>query len=340
MATPPPHLLIEGLKVGFRSLGRHKDVLDLDYLEVRRGESYGLVGESGSGKTVLALSIARLLRVPPAEISADTLILGGHDVMKCSKKEMRRIRGREVAIIFQDPMSSLNPVFTVGSQLIGIVRKMHGRRGGQTREKALELIKLVGLPDPVEMLEKYPHQLSGGQRQRIIIAMALACEPEFLIADEPTRNLDVTVQAGVLKTMTRLKSDLDASLLFIANNFGLISAVCDRVGILLDGTIVESGTVDEVLEDPIHPYTKMLLRAVPSADERAETGINNGTLGQVVTGTGPGSKVCPYFKRCEESVASCSTARPSRVNVGGTHEVACCKPFRKAKACMKGEAIR
>jgi len=333
-AATSPYLSIKGLKVGFSSLGRRKDVLDLDHLEVRAGESYGLVGESGSGKTVLALSIARLLQTPPADIAADTLVLGGRDVMTCSEKEMRQLRGREVAIIFQDPMSSLNPVFTAGSQLMGVIRIAHGRRGKQARDKAIELIKLVGLPDPEEMLEKYPHELSGGQRQRIIIAMALACEPDFLIADEPTRNLDVTVQAGVLKTMARLKSDLGVSLLFIANNLGLVSAMCDRVGILLDGRIVESGTVDEVLEDPIHPYTGMLLRAVPSADEQDEVEAVDQAVGRVLTDTGGSDgadAACSYLDRCKEATAECRNGkRPLPVNVGGTHEVACVMPFRKA----------
>ena len=243
---------------------------------------------------------------------------------------MRRLRGREIAMIFQDPMSSLNPVFTVGSQLLSVISRIHGEKGKKARRRALEFVQLVGLPDPESMLAKYPHQLSGGQRQRVIIALALCCDARFIIADEPTRNLDVTVQAGVLKTLARLQQELGVTLLFIANNLGLVSAMCDRVGILLDGRIVETGTVDEVVRDARHPYTHMLLRAVPSAGERAEAAaaptpaVAAEGLPAEVKALEAADGVCSYYMRCAERTEECRLGeRPGLRAVGGTHEVAC-----------------
>lgn len=318
-----PHLEIGDLRVGFKTYEGYKQVLRLSELHVNHGEAYGLVGESGSGKSVLALSIMRLLHIPPAELSASRLVFQGHDLLALSEREMRRLRGREMAMVFQDPMSSLNPVYTVGSQLLNIIERIQGIKGKQAHRRAVEHIDLVGLPDPENMLGKYPHELSGGQRQRVIIALALCCDARFLIADEPTRNLDVTVQAGILRTLARLQRELGVSLLFIANNLGLVSAMCDRVGILLEGHIVERGSVQEIVHESRHPYTHMLLRAIPSADthaSRTEAAIGE-ALPAIVREAEHG---CPYYSRCPDRDASCEHPEPPELlHLSGTHDVAC-----------------
>lgn len=326
-STPASALSIRNLKVGFEVFGGYVDVLDVGEITLPTGGSYGLVGESGSGKSVLALATMGLLRRPPAHVEADELVVDGIDVLGKSEKELRQIRGKRVAMIFQDPMSSLDPVFTIGDQLREVLRT-RGTGSKQTdqqiADKGMELLRLVELPDPEVLQGKYPHQLSGGQRQRAIIAMALACEAPILIADEPTRNLDVTVQASVLKTMHRLRAELGTSLLFIANNLGLVSAMCDRVGILMHGRIVEDGAVRDVIDNPLHPYTVDLLRAIPSKEEQLaemesyEEALSEQEADRPAIG-------CSHYARCRDRVEGCATSeRPElAVVAGGSHSVAC-----------------
>ncbi len=319
MSAIPEHLRIRNLKVGFETFDGFVDAVDINELTLRPGESYGLVGESGSGKTVLALALQGLLRQPPARVEADELLLTGEDVLSKSPKQLKEMRGRRVAMIFQDPMSSLDPVFNAGQQLREVLRKREGLGKREAATRALEFLRLVELPDPELLQDKYPHQLSGGQRQRVIIALALACGARVLIADEPTRNLDVTVQASVLKTMHRLREDLDMSLLFIANNLGLISAMCGEVGILLGGRIVENGTVREVIDDPLHPYTIDLLNAVPRSDERLQASAI-----QALDEVDDEESSCRYYTRCSQRDDRCRTRVPVRLTpVRGTHSVAC-----------------
>ena len=313
------HLHIRNLKVGFETFESFTDVLDIDELAIQKARAYGLVGESGAGKTVLALSILGLLRQPPARVQAEEMSLEGESLLDKSQRELRDLRGRRVAMIFQDPMSALDPVFTAGRQLSDVIHRRDGVSRKQARIRALELMRLVELPDPEMMLDKYPHQLSGGQRQRVIIALALACGAQLLIADEPTRNLDVTVQASVLKTIHHLREELGVTLLFIANNLGLVSALCDRVGILLRGRIVETGLVRDVVHDPLHPYTKDLLHAVPRREERLGD-QNQRTLGDVDRRL----SCCWYYPRCPLRGPACEgTAPPALVSVSQTHAVAC-----------------
>jgi len=257
------YLSIQDLKVGFKTFEGEKKVLDIKEIAVGKGETYGIVGESGSGKTVLALTILRLLASPPAMIHSGRILFDGEDLLQKRERDMRAIRGRRISMIFQDPMSTLNPVFTVGEQLGRVIVASSGCSRKEADAKAREMVELVRLPDAGRILGKYPHELSGGQRQRIIIAIALSCGAELMIADEPTRNLDVTIQAGILKLMAQLQRELKITVLFIANNLGLVSAMCDRVGILRNGEILESGTVREVLRSPKHPYTSILLNAIP-----------------------------------------------------------------------------
>jgi oligopeptide/dipeptide ABC transporter ATP-binding protein len=239
---------------------------------------------------------------------------------------MRKIRGKKISMIFQDPMSTLNPVFTVGEQIIRVIRNNEGVNRKQAEKKAVEMIELVKLPDAKNILRKYPHELSGGQRQRIIIAIALSCGAEFLIADEPTRNLDVTIQAGILKLIAELKKELKVTVLFIANNLGLVSAVCNRVGILHEGRIVETGTVKEVIKNPMHPYTVTLLKAIPrNREEKID-------LSRILVRRehGQESDGCRYFDRCPERFEECNKSNPSLTPVDGSHLVACLKAVERS----------
>jgi oligopeptide/dipeptide ABC transporter ATP-binding protein len=313
-------LRVRNLKVGFEVFQGYVDVLELGELTLRSGESYGLVGESGAGKTVLALALLGLLRQPPARVQADECSLEGEDILRKSQKELRDMRGSRIAMIFQDPMSSLDPVFSAGQQLRQVLRKREGISKRQAAERALEFLHLVDLPDPKMLQDKYPHELSGGQRQRVIIAMALACGARILIADEPTRNLDVTVQASILKTMERLKQEFGTSSLFIANNLGLVSAMCDRVGVLLRGRIVETGSVRDVIDSPLHPYTVDLLHAVPSKEERS-VDVETAALAEEVD---KHESACWHYARCKLKDERCKTPLPAELmTVSETHSVAC-----------------
>ena len=254
---------IENLVVGHRSYDGEKTVLDIEKLQIEKGEIYGLVGESGQGKTVTALTILGLLQCPPGIIRSGRITLDGTDLLKLSGKEMeRKVRGRKIAMIFQDPMSCLNPVFTVKDCMVDVLRRDNRKLSKKEAvRKAAALLDEVKLPDPGSVLSKYPHQLSGGQRQRVIIALALCCGADFLIADEPTRNLDVTIQASILKLLRELQKKHGLTVLFIANNLGLISAFCDRVGVLHGGKIVEEGRSEQLISAPKNEYTKLLLDA-------------------------------------------------------------------------------
>lgn len=256
------YLEIRNLKVNYKTYDGVRNVLDIDNLQIERGKTYGIIGESGAGKTVLALTIQRLLQSPPGQIESGDIFLDGKNVLEMTPKEAMELRGKKVAMIFQDPMSALNPVFTIGFQMRKVVETHHKVKGKKTDEIVLKMLKDVKLPDPNEIADKYPHELSGGQRQRIIISMALLCGAELLIADEPTRNLDVTIQAGILKLLKELQQKYKVTMLFIANNLSLAPALCDNIGILKEGRIIESGTPDEIINHPKEEYTKLLIGAV------------------------------------------------------------------------------
>ncbi len=253
---------VNNLKVNYNTFEGTKIVLDIDHIGIEKGEAYGLVGESGAGKTVLALTILRLLSVPPGEIVSGEILIDGENLLEKTESQMREIRGRKIAMIFQDPMSSLNPVFTVGYQMLQVIKINQKATEKEAVKIAVEMIERVKLPDAENIMSKYPHELSGGQRQRVIIAMALSCGAQFIIADEPTRNLDVTIQAGILKLLKELQEQFNVTVLFIANNLGLVSAVCDEMGILYNGRIIERGFINKVMTNPQHDYTKTLLSAV------------------------------------------------------------------------------
>lgn len=313
------YLEIKDLRLSFKTFEGIRNVLDLEYLGLNKGETFGLVGESGAGKSVLALTLLRLLPMPPGIVERGRIIFNGENLLDKTEGEMRKLRGSKMTMIFQDPMSTLNPVFTIGEQMMRVIRQNRGLSRIAAERQALEMIELVKLPDARDIMGKYPHELSGGQRQRAIIAMALSCGAEFLIADEPTRNLDVTIQAGILKLLAELKRELNMTVLFIANNLGLVSAICDRMAVLYEGKVVETGTVREVIRNPGHPYMLMLLSAIPrNRDE--EIDLNRLS---VKSESPTRVKGCSYFDRCLERREQCREERPVLKPIGGSHYVAC-----------------
>jgi peptide/nickel transport system permease protein len=304
MTSPDELLSVEGLCVAFESdAGRTRVVEDVSFTVDRR-EILGLVGESGSGKTVTSLSIMRLLDSPPGLIEAGAVYFENRDLLQLGFEEMRRIRGDSIAMVFQDPMSSLNPAFTVGHQLMEAYR-LHNKVGrAAAGKRALEVLDLVQIPDAAQRLSDYPHQLSGGMRQRVMFAMALICAPRLLIADEPTTALDVTVQAQILDLLRSLQRDLDLSVIFVTHDLGVVADLCDRVAVMYAGQIVEQASVRTVFANPRHPYTAGLLQAMPQAGNPQEDLY-------VIPGVVPSASGmplgCRFHPRCAYAVAKCST---------------------------------
>ena len=289
-------------------------------LAVSKGEILGLVGETGCGKSVLARSILRLIADPPGRITGGEIFFKGEDILKASHRRIRQIRGNEISMIFQEPMSSLNPVFRVGNQMQEVVRLHQRVDGTGARKVCIDMLQQVKMPDPEEVLSKYPHELSGGMRQRVMIAMELSCRPDLLIADEPTTALDVTVQAQVLTILDDLTRKRGVSVLFISHDLGVIAQICDRVAVMYAGRIVEIAPVGELFSEPRHPYTRGLLRAIPRVNEGRETL-------SVIAGTVPGlidpPGGCRFHPRCEEVMEPCDRDVPETVKVTPDHEVAC-----------------
>jgi oligopeptide/dipeptide ABC transporter ATP-binding protein len=308
---------IKNLKVAFQTFEGVKPVLDINHLVVNRGETFGLVGESGAGKTVLALTMLSLLPTPAALISSGEIWFDGEDLLKKSQADMEKhYRGKRISMIFQDPMSTLNPVFTVGEQIGRVLQRHKGYRGKELEKKAIEALEMVKMPDAASTLHKYPHELSGGQRQRVIIAIALSCGAEFLIADEPTRNLDVTIQAGILKLINELQRDLNISVLFIANNMGLVNVICKNIGILYRGKIVEMGSSREIINDHQHPYTNALISAIPR-DKTEKLKFATTLIRPEASGG------CSYYSRCPLAVDVCRQQVPAEQMVSENHLAAC-----------------
>ena len=303
--------------MGFQSYSGLNRVVDIDDLTIERGQAFALVGESGSGKSVTAFALQQLLTVPPAVISADELTLDGIQILDKSQKEMTDIRGRKIAMIFQDPMSTLNPVFTVGEQITQAVRRNRKLGRQEARKRAIELIETVKLPDAERILSKYPHELSGGQRQRIIIAIALGCGAEFLIADEPTRNLDVTIQAGILKLLATLQREEKLTVLFITNNLSLVPLLCDQTALLYKGQVMECGTVAEVIDGHCHPYTEALIQPLPVTEEEKEA-VKTATAEEI-----PVERGCLFQNKCRLCTQLCREQVPEVVSLSPTHKVRC-----------------
>lgn len=310
---------IKDLKINFETSEGIKNVININELNLHKGETFGIVGESGSGKSVLAMSILRILPSPPAFIKSGKIMFKGKNLLELKEKEIQKIRGKEISMIFQDPRSTLNPVFTVGQQIINVIRHNKFLTKKEAEKEALRMIKLVKLPDAKNTLHKYPNELSGGERQRIIIAIALSCGAELLIADEPTRNLDVTIQAGILKLINELKEKLEITVLFIANNVNLVFIVSGRVAVLYKGKIIEIGTSQEIREEPIHPYTRGLLGIVSPAERE----IKNLTEANLKEGIKAENSICPYFYECKERIEICKKISPTLTKVNNSHWVSC-----------------
>jgi len=295
--------------------------------DVREGETVALVGESGCGKSVSALSVMRLVAAPAGRIVGGEIWFGGRDLLRLSEEEMRRVRGREIAMVFQEPMTSLNPVLSVGRQLTEGVEIHLGADPARARARAEELLHMVGIPDPARRLRQYPHQFSGGMRQRMMIAMALACEPSLVLADEPTTALDVTIQAQILELMRDLSRRLGVAMLIITHNLGVVARYADRVNVMYAGRIIERGTARELYAHPRHPYTLGLLRSVPRLDEprRARLAPIEGQPPDL-TRLPPG---CAFAPRCAFRVERCAHEAPPLEPVGqGDHVSACWESAR------------
>ncbi|MCR9259696.1 MAG: ABC transporter ATP-binding protein [Pseudomonadaceae bacterium] len=307
-------LQVENLAVEFLTEYGWVTVVDGINFEIAPGETLGLVGESGSGKTVSALSIMRLVPTPPGRISQGRILLQGEDMLTLPDVDLRKRRGRDVAMVFQESMTSLNPAFTIGEQIAESVRAHMGLGRRAAMDRAVEVLDLVRIPDPRQRATAYPHEFSGGMRQRAAIAMALACEPKLLIADEPTTALDVTVQAQILDLLRQLQERFDMGMLFVTHNLGVVADICDRVAVMYAGQIVETANVEDLFAAPTHPYTEGLLRAMPQLGEPGERL-------PVIAGSPPVPWAlpngCRFAPRCSYAQPICSTKPPQLEDVSG-----------------------
>ena len=284
-----------------------------------KGKVLGIVGESGSGKSVTAYSIMRIL-VEPGKIVGGEILFNGEDIVKYSKKQMREFRGKRVSIIFQDPMTSLNPTFTIGNQLREAILLHTDRNRTEANARALEMLQLVGVNEPEKRLKQYPHELSGGMRQRVMIAMALACEPDILIADEPTTALDVTIQAQILELMKDLQKKMGMAIIMITHDLGVIADMCDEIIVMYAGRVCERGTVDEIFYNPRHEYTKGLLRSIPTLNGGHDKLIPIAGSPVDLTNLPAG---CAFASRCDHCMKICLTDQPEEVRVNDSHIASC-----------------
>ncbi len=288
---------------------------------VEEGETLGLVGESGCGKSVSALSILRLIPTPPGKIVSGEIMFQGRDLLKLDENEMRRIRGNDIAMVFQEPMTSLNPVLTIGRQITESLELHQDLRGRAARERAVELLELVGIPAARGRIDDYPHQFSGGMRQRVMIAMAMSCNPKILLADEPTTALDVTIQAQILEVMARLSHEFGTAVIIITHNLGVVARYADRVNVMYAGKVIERADAHELYANPKHPYTVGLLNSVPRLDElRQEKLIPIEGLPPDLAHLPEG---CSFYPRCEWRTDQCLTEFPPISQVEGAHQTAC-----------------
>ena len=303
----------------FTPAGEVKALNDVS-LYVREGEVLGIVGESGSGKSVTAYSLMGLTAHPGRLIGGE-LYFNGHHINEMTEREMRKMRGNEVSIIFQDPMTSLNPVYTIGNQIREVILLHTNKNKHEANERARELLRLVGINEPDKRLKQYPHELSGGMRQRVMIAIALACEPKLLIADEPTTALDVTIQAQILELMMDLKKQLGMSIILITHDLGVVAGMCDRIAVMYAGKVVECGTTDEIFYQPSHEYTKGLLQSVPNLNEKEHKRLVP-IEGTPVDMLNP-PEGCPFAPRCRSCMKVCLNRMPAYTHLSDTHYSAC-----------------
>lgn len=300
---------------------------------LERGKTLGIVGESGSGKSVTAYSIMQIL-AETGKIVEGSVKYHGEDITKWSKNQMQKFRGEKCSIIFQDPMTSLNPVFTVGSQIMEAILLHTDKDKKQARERAIEMLTLVGVNEPESRLKQYPHELSGGMRQRVMIAMALACEPDILIADEPTTALDVTIQAQILELMQDLQKKMGMAIIMVTHDLGVIASMCDEILVMYGGRVCERGTADAIFYEPAHEYTKGLLRSIPKADNMNEKLVPIGGTPINLLNMPKGCAFCP---RCESALKICLTELPPEYQVGEDHLASCWMNVKELYEAQKGE---
>ena len=313
-------LEIRDLVVEYTSGGQIVHAVNGVSLSLRRGETLGLVGETGAGKTTIAKAILRILPDPPAKIRAGSIVLDGEDLLTLPEKQMLKIRGAKAAMIFQDPMTALNPTMTVGNQISEVVLLHNDVTPEQARARTIEMLELVGIPALRYM--EYPHQFSGGMKQRVVIAMALACSPELLLADEPTTALDVTIQAQVLEMINDLKRRLNTSMILITHDLGVVAETCDRVAVIYAGKIVEYGTRDDLFRRPMHPYTLGLFGSLPKLDDESRRLHPIHGLPPDPTALPDG---CAFHPRCPRTCARCEAEQPELVELEPGHFVRCCR---------------
>ena len=329
-------LSVQDLKVYFRSNEKVARAVDGVSFEVRRGETVCIVGESGCGKTVSALTILGLIERPPGEIAGGKITFDGQNLLDFNEADMQEVRGNRIAMVFQEPLTSLNPVFTIGDQ-IGEAIKIHEPvEPEELRHRCIQLLKDIGIPSPEERLRDYPHQLSGGQRQRVMIAMALACHPDLIIADEPTTALDVTIQAQILHVFRRLQEAGSMSLLYITHDLGVVANIADRVYVMYAGIIAEQGDTFQVFRDPRHPYTRGLLESLP---DRSKRGKKLHSIRGTVPDPAYKPSGCPFHPRCDFAVQSCKTDIPVMCDYGEGHLSRCPVLFEQMRNEEKGARI-
>jgi oligopeptide/dipeptide ABC transporter ATP-binding protein len=315
-----PMLSVEDLIVRFHLKRGTLTAVNGVSFNVNKGETFGLVGESGSGKSVTARAIMRLLPEPPAEITAKNVIVEGQNIYDLNNDEIRSIRGRKIAMVFQEPMSALNPVYTVGAQIGDVLRTNLNMNKAEARERTIELLDLVGIPSARGRVDNYVHEFSGGMRQRVMLAMALSCDPTFLIADEPTTALDVTIQATILELISSMIDRFNMSLLFITHNLGVVAHSCDRIGVMYASHMVEMGEKREIFKNPMHPYTIGLLNSIPRMDTKTEflTPIEGSVCNMMDPPTG-----CKFNPRCQHAMDICRQEIPKFREVAPGHWAAC-----------------
>jgi peptide/nickel transport system ATP-binding protein len=310
---------VRGLKTNFRTNDGVVHAVDGVDFSVRPGKTLGIVGESGCGKSVTSLSVMRLLD-RNGYIADGSIYFKGRNLLELSESEMRKVRGAQISMIFQEPMTSLNPVFTIGNQIVETLRTHRGMNTSESKERGVELLRLVGIPSPEKRMSDYPHNLSGGMRQRVMIAMALSTNPQLLIADEPTTALDVTIQAQILDLMRTLSADFNTAIMLITHDLGVVAEMAHDVAVMYTGQIVERGTVYQVLKEPLHPYTMGLLNSIPSS-------VQKGKRLNVIKGVVPSPsnlpKGCTFAPRCPFAMTICRTEEPKLVNVGNDRFVHC-----------------
>ena len=316
-------LEITGLKTHFDTDEGTVRAVDGVDLTIDRGETLGVVGESGCGKTVTAMTVLKLIHMPPGRIAAGSISWLGRDLVPLGANEMRRIRSKEIAIIFQEPMTSLNPVYTVGEQIAEVIRLHEGLNRRDALDRTIEMLRLVNIPTPERRVHNYPHQFSGGMRQRVMIAMALSCNPKLLIADEPTTALDVTIQAQILDLLSEMKSRFGMAIMLITHAMGVVAETAQRVVVMYAGRVVEEASVEQLFAQPLHPYTQGLIRSIP----RIDTSVGKKQRLEAIAGMVPSlidpPPGCRFAPRCKFARAACTEAVPELRAVEAGHKVAC-----------------